>query len=226
MLVAAAILCIGGGVILVRAGLDRYLSPRGPLVPAAIPESRDDQSTSAFRDGRKAGRLITAALSAGPASIHLGAGPEHVATMGDLGLAFYAAAIFQTAFAWAWLTSDAGPRLARIGIAANTAFIAIWLWSRTAGLPGTSIGPEAIGLADAITVAMQIALIIVLAIAIRGAPRRLVGALPRALVPSIVTTGLVAGLGIVALSTAIALVDLGQGHGHAAVQHDAASDGH
>ncbi len=226
MLVAAATLYVGGGVVLVRASLDRYLAPPGLLVRAATPDGDDARPATALGDERKAARLIAAALSAGPASIHLGAGPDHVATMGDLGLAFYGAAIFQTAFAWAWLTSDAGPRLARIGIVANVAFIAIWLWSRTAGLPGVSIGAEPIGLADAITVAMQIALIIVLAIAVRGMPRRLIGSLPRAVVSSIVTTGVVAGLGIIALSTAIALVDLGRGHGHVSVEHGAASDSH
>ena len=111
-----------------------------------------------------------------------------------------------------------------MGVVANIAFIAIWLWSRTAGLPGMSFGVEPVGLADAITVAMEVVLVVLLLVALGGLPQRVSDRIPSATLPGIVTTSLVAGLGILALSTAIALVDLGQGHGHAGDMHAAAGD--
>lgn len=229
-LLAALILSIGGGAILVRAWLVRrgrepHRTLAVPAVPTALRADPADRR-SALRGLRRAVASVIVGLSAGAAIIHLAAGPEHVEAFGDLGLGFYAAGLFQAAFAIAWWTSRAGSRrLAIIGLAVNGALLIAWAWSRTIGLPTVVSGPEAPGVADVTVVGLQLALIVLLAIRFRGLDRRV--ALPRspALLRTVTTSGLVAVLGVIALSTTIALASTTSGHSHDDGAHTALEDG-
>ena len=160
--------------------------------------------------------LVAAGLSLGAAAIHLAAGAEHVEALGDLGLGFYWAALFQAATAFA-LLGRASRRVIWITIAGNVAILSAWTWSRIVGLPTVLGGPESIGLADAIASVLQAALVTLLAIRLRGtsAGRSAQGRADGS--HSGLTRGLVASMGVIALSTVIAV-------NAAAVGHDAGRD--
>ena len=196
--VAAIVLTVGGAAILFRAWLARG---RGDQTPggARLP----DEATGT---GRRSVDVVVVVLSAAAAAIHLAAGPGHVEALGDLGLGFYWAALVQGAFAVAWVTAGRSHRLAGFGIAVNAALIAAWGWSRTVGL-GLPGGPEGIGVADGVTIVLEIALIGILASAL-SARRPLVKFLVR--IPA--ASAAIAIGGIALLATTIALVDIGGGH--------------
>lgn len=230
--VAALILVIGGGLILLRAALDR----RNAIALAAI-----DPALSSVLPGPDAGipspidliqrfaMWVTVGLSLGAATIHLVAGPEHVQELGGLGLGFYLAALFQGLFAIALLRRPGSLSLAWLGIGGNLALIGAWAWSRTVGLPGVAGGPEMTGVADGTTVLLQVVLIALLAVRLGRLDTRFAAAHSVASIRSLTTAGLVAGLSIVALSTTIAIADVSAGHhagegsedagGHAPGQH-------
>lgn len=162
--------------------------------------------------------LVAAGLSLGAAAIHLAAGAEHVEALGDLGLGFYWAALFQAATAFALLGS-ASRRVLWITIIGNAAIVSAWTWSRIIGLPTVPGGPESIGLADAIASALQAALVILLSLRLRAAPagRSAEGRADGQQSGS--TRGLAASLGVIALSTVIAVNAAAVGHdaGHGAM---------
>lgn len=156
---------------------------------------------------------VAAALSLGAGLIHLTAGPPHLIELGALGLGFYLADIFQIAVAALLLVrSDARP-LVWIVIAGNVALIGAWAWSRSVGVPGIPGGPESAGAGDGITVVLQIALIAVLSLRLGGWDLRLIGSRSESVVETFVTASLVAILGVIILSTTIAVVDLTADHG-------------
>lgn len=98
-----------------------------------------------------------ALLTAGAAAIHLGVAGSHFAEWWASGLFFLIAAAGQGVWAVAAWTRPPARRMLNTGAAMNTSLIAVWLLSRTAGLPiGPGGGiPEAVGAADLITVAME-----------------------------------------------------------------------
>ena len=163
--------------------------------------------------------VLVASLSIGAGVIHLAAASSHLELLGDLALGFYWAALFQVAFAVAFLARSGSHHLARVGVAINLALIAAWAWSRTVGLPMIPGGPEAIGLADATTVAFQVVLVWLLATRfglsrIGGVSDRSAARLGR--VPSL---AFIAGIGFVLISTPIAMADGATGHGHGGPGH-------
>jgi hypothetical protein len=93
---------------------------------AAEPETARVSSTAA--------RWFLAAMSFGAAAIHLVMVPAHAQESLAMGLAFAAAGWCQLAVGVAVLTRPLR-RWARLGAAANLAFLAAWVLSRTAGLP-------------------------------------------------------------------------------------------
>ncbi len=96
-------------------------------------------------------------------------GPAHVEELGDLGLAFYWAAIFQAGLAVAFVRSRVGGPgtwLTRIAVGGSLAVSGLWLLSRTIGLPLMPGGPEPVGTADAIGTVLQ--LLTVALLAVRG----------------------------------------------------------
>ena len=198
-ILAAFVLSVGGAAFLLQAWFDH---------------GRPDDPIWRARDQRPSPERLTAALivvlSGAAAAIHLAAGPEHVEELGDIGLGFYWAALYQAGFAVAWIVSSRSRGLAWLGIVGNSALIALWLLSRTAGLPFLP-GVEPIETTDAICVALEVGLVVMLADvarkpdAIRDADRSI----------GLGTTGIVAIASVAVLATAIAVVDVGDGH-HAA----------
>ncbi len=135
---------------------------------AALPQVPRDQRASpgarwSVVRSQRIETMFAASLSAGAAAIHLAAASSHLEALGDLALGFYWAALFQIAFAGALLAHPSSRRLATVGVAINVALVAAWAWSRTIGLPTIPGGPEAVGLADATTVAFQVVLVWMLA---------------------------------------------------------------
>ena len=198
-IVAALVLTVGGAAILVRAWLDRGGGDRS----AEAPFSDDTRGTR-----RRSADGLVVVLSGAAAAIHLAAGPEHVEALGDLGLGFYWAALLQGGLAVAWVLAGRSPRLTLFGIVVNAGLLAAWAWSRTigVGLPG---GPEGIGVADSVTVVLELALIAVLAsgLVVRRRPAAVSIRVPAA-------SAAIAIGGVAVLATTIALVDIGGGHGH------------
>jgi hypothetical protein len=193
---AAIVLCLGGAVIVLQAWFDRG-RPDDRIWPVRETPPSPTWLTTA----------LIAVLSGSAAAIHLAAGPQHVEELGDIGLGFYWAALFQAGFAVAWLASARSRRLALVGIAGNAALTALWALSRTTGLPFLP-GVEPIGVADAVCVALEIGLVALLGVALRdpvpvwGGGRSM----------GLGTTGLIAIAGVAVLATAIAVVDVNAGH--------------
>ncbi len=216
MLIGALILLIGGGAILVRAVLDRRAT-LGRIVPAPLDARHPRTSPGAERRSalgavRRAETLIAAGLSAGAAAIHLAAGPAHVEELGDLGLGFYWAALFQGLFAIAWLGRPGSRRVASVAIVGNLAILGAWAWARTMGLPTIAGGPESVGVADGTAVVLQIGLVALLAARMRALGTWALRSRSPADLRTAATSGLVAILGVVALSTTIAVADAAAGH--------------
>jgi hypothetical protein len=216
--VAALVLWVGGGFILASMAVSTWGGRRiATSVPAdGAPAGRTAPTAAlpAITAVRRAETLVLAGLSAGAALIHLAAGPGHVAELGDLGLGFYWAALFQAGWAAAIVARPASSRLAGLGIAGNGAILAAWAWSRLVGLPGVPGGPESVGVADGTAVGLQLGILLVIAAARTGFGARRVQRWPSDIVRSLATGLPIAVLGVVALAVAIAIVGPGSGHAH------------
>jgi hypothetical protein len=100
------------------------------------------------------------ALSAGAGAIHLSVASDHFAEYWLFGAFFVALGIAQVA--WAALVAIRGPsRALLITAAGNTAVVALWIVSRTAGVPlGSHPGaPEAFGFPDITATLFEIVLV-------------------------------------------------------------------
>lgn len=102
-----------------------------------------------------------ALASLGSAATHFIAGPSHFHEATAFGLFFLAAAAFQAVWALA-LIRRASRVLLTVGAAANAGLLALWLATRTIGLPiGPRIWrPEAIGPPDALASLLEVAVVI------------------------------------------------------------------
>ena len=102
-----------------------------------------------------------AALSVGSAAIHFAVIPDHLEEWWAFGLAFALLGWFQAVWPIVYLDRPTR-RLAWIAIVVNLATVVVWAWSRTAGLPvGPEPGmPEAVGAADLIATAFELALVV------------------------------------------------------------------
>jgi hypothetical protein len=99
-----------------------------------------------------------AALLAGAGAIHLAVAPEHAGEFLPFGVAFYAMAAAQVAAAAAFVTGVRSPALGRAAVVLSLAIAALWVISRTVGLP---IGPEpwhpeAVGAEDSLCTALEL----------------------------------------------------------------------
>jgi hypothetical protein len=114
-----------------------------------------------------------AGLSTGAAVVHFAMVPVHAANGWQDPFAFAAAGWFQLATAAAILADRASTRLYQAVVAANVAFVAVWAWSRTAGLPwGEHKGvAESVAAIDLATVVLEV-LAVLLAVRILLAPAR------------------------------------------------------
>ena len=96
----------------------------------------------------------------GAAAIHFAVAPSHFAEYVGFGVFFVAIAWFQSA--WAVVAANRDGRNLRIaGFVVNGLVIAIWIWSRTVGLPiGPEPGvPEEILASDALATAFEVLLV-------------------------------------------------------------------
>ena len=118
-------------------------------------------------------RWTLALLSFGAGAVHLVMVPQHAQESMRTGLAFAVAGWFQIAFGAAIL---AAPRRLWLWLAvgANALFVALWVVSRTVGLPGWTGdgGVETARSADLLCVGFEIAIVVVAAAALLFAPRR------------------------------------------------------
>ncbi len=118
-------------------------------------------------------RWTLALLSFGAGAVHLVMVPQHAQEATRAGLAFAAAGWFQIAFGAAIL---AAPRRLWLwfAVGANAVFVALWIVSRTAGLPDwTGLGGvETAQSADLLCVGFEVAIVVVAAAALLFAPRR------------------------------------------------------
>lgn len=194
-------------------------------------ESRPSPASGASPDQvRRAGAWLAASLSIGAAAIHLAAGGEHVEALGDVGLGFYGAAIFQFVTGVGLLRHGVRTWASSVAIAGNLAILAAWGLSRTLGLPTVPGGPESIGLADGVATTLQVLLVALLVVRRRGvdadwvARRRVARLGPR------LTAGLGTAIATIVLSTVLAVGAVAAGDGHdgdaAGLHGDAASHGH
>jgi hypothetical protein len=114
----------------------------------ATTDDADGRRRGARRqEDRRMSRVTTERLLSGAANlsliaalIHAWMGPEHLEEWWGYGLFFLAAAIFQASYAAA-LVRRPTSSLLRIGIVVNLAFIVLWAWTRTIGIP--LLGPHA-----------------------------------------------------------------------------------
>lgn len=104
-----------------------------------------------------------AGMSAGAGVIHFAMTPIHASTGWQEPLGFAAAGWFQLVIAAMVFADRAGKRVIQAAVLGNLAFIGVWAWSRTAGLPfGETPGvAESVGAIDAACVALQVGVILV-----------------------------------------------------------------
>jgi len=116
-----------------------------------------------------------ALLSAGAAAIHFVVVSEHFEEWWVFGLFFAATAIAQ--LTWASLIVTRRSRLLTwVGVVGNAAIVALWIVSRTAGVPlGPDAGmPEPVGVADSVASAFEVGIVAVgawLAASVSTTPR-------------------------------------------------------
>jgi hypothetical protein len=111
--------------------------------------------------------VVAAALSLGAAAIHFAVIQEHLDEGELVALFFLVVGWAQAMWAIAFVMRP-GDALRMIGAAGNALVVAIWLVSRTVGLPfgATPWQPESIGLADLFATGFELALCALLAVAL------------------------------------------------------------
>jgi hypothetical protein len=167
----------GGGSLLPDHESLMFLMPAlpvmfvGTVVLAKLLDKRGLLGTTRTVDMTTALAAIAAGLSLGAAAIHFAVAQEHFAEYFLFGLFFVALGWFQAIWAQVYMLRR-NRSIAWIAIAVNLATVAIWIMSRTVGLP---IGaepwePEAIGGLDLVSTIFELLLVGVLLPTV--APRR------------------------------------------------------
>ena len=90
----------------------------------------------------------------GPAAIHFAVAPEHLVEYLPFGLSFYVLGMVQVAVACGILVRPSSPLLLG-GAGLSLLVIAVWLVSRTVGMPVAPGQPEAVGLPDLLSTFME-----------------------------------------------------------------------
>jgi hypothetical protein len=180
---------------------DELTAPREPETPAAGPPepSREGGVEPVLRP-------VLALLSMGAAVIHFVVIPGHWDEYWGQGLFFIIAAIAQLLWA-VWVVVAPSRLLYLAGAAGNAAIVALWVVTRTAGVPaGPGAGErEAVEFADTLATVFEVLLVVGALALARTAPMRPIRWPPGALAASAL-----AALVVAALTTAslLALVDL------------------
>lgn len=183
-----------------------------PEDPGSVDTDADAGSdTGAERHGATvpdAARMLAATAMLGAAVIHFAYAPEHLSEQTSHGVFFLVVGWLQLvgagalAFAWrpqrTWLRGTA---------ALNGVVAALWLLTRTAGLPGENA--EAVGFPDSLAAVLQVvAAVAALAVAGHWLAERTIER------PAIAVTG-VPAVAMIAVVTASVVPSLGGGHTHA-----------
>jgi hypothetical protein len=102
-------------------------------------------------------RLLLTAGMLGAAAIHAAVIPEHLTRWGPAGAFFIALVTAELAVAAALTRTNPQPRVLLAAAATSIGPLALWLYSRTAGIPfGPGAGtPEPVGLADLAATALE-----------------------------------------------------------------------
>lgn len=114
-------------------------------------------------------RVLLAVLSVVAAGIHGTVFPAHAREGVPVGAFFASATLFQLGWALLVVTRPSR-RLLLVGAVANAAMVAVWVISRSLGVPfGPDAGhPEAVGFADTITTAYEASLALIAVYLVRG----------------------------------------------------------
>lgn len=175
-------------------------------------------------------RRLAAALMAGAAVVHLGVASPHFAEWWAAGAFFVVTGVAQLVWAAATWTAPAQRRLLLAGAALNVAMVVVWAVSRLWGLPfGPEAGtPEAVGVADVVTVVLELGSCVLVAFLLPLAGREQAltrsGGAPGAASRVGVATAAAAVLVLLAAGGALAVPE-SHGHDHAAAT-SAGSVGH
>ena len=102
-------------------------------------------------------RLLLAAAAVGAGVIHLAFAPEHLDEYLPLGIGFLVAGVLQIGWGVAISVFDSR-RLMLAGAAGSVLFVAVYVMSRTVGLPlgPDAFQPEAFGAADLVCCALEV----------------------------------------------------------------------
>jgi hypothetical protein len=137
---------------------------------------------------------VAAASSVAAGVLHVAVVEDHAEAYLPFGIAFALLAAFQLAWPLVYLRRPSRPA-ALLAIVVNSGAIAVWVWSRTIGLPiGPVVGEvEAVGVVDSVTTALELVLVLGLLPTVRGGDRSTRSLRPgRAVVAACVATGMVA----------------------------------
>lgn len=163
---------------------------------------------------------IAALLTAAAGGIHLAAAVPHFTDDRLLGASFVAVGWLQLAVAAGLLLGVSRSTVAA-ATAVNLVAAAAWALSRTTGLPLGHAGPEAVGIADLVTVAFEVAAMGLLVARWRGSAA-LLGSRTTAVV-TLAATGILVGIGS---GAAIATLATGHHHAVAPAAHSEPAGGH
>jgi hypothetical protein len=169
------------GMMLAKLGPGLFLSAAGTvlvagsiLLPEIEAESGSEQPRATSRSGARVLTNAVALASAGAGVIHLAVAPDHLREWVPFGVFFLVLGVGQ--LAWAALVWMRPTRSLLItGAIANTGVVALWLLSRSAGIP---IGPEhwspeAIGFADVVCSAYEALIVLATCALLREGDREL-----------------------------------------------------
>jgi hypothetical protein len=156
---------------------------------------------------RTAVRLLLGAAAAGAGVIHLAFAPEHLREYLPLGLGFLVAGVLQIAWGAAIATRESR-RLLLLGGAFSLVFVAVYVMSRTTGLPlgPDAFEPEGVGAADLLCCALEVPVGLA-ALVLAGRPRLLVRGLRLRLVAAV-------GVAFVLVGSATAYAASAPAHEH------------
>lgn len=171
-------------------------------------------------------RTALAALSAGAGIVHAAVAVNHVGTGASEEVAFFSVAA-AAQLLWAGGILVSGARWWLVGGAlGNTALLAVWAVSRTAGLPlgAHAGGPMAAGLPDGVCAVLQVLLVAGAALMLTQRHRPAWRPVPRA-IAAVSVLALLATVPLTAVGVGAVTLDAGQGpdahvHGEDGHSHD------
>jgi hypothetical protein len=166
-------------------------------------------SPAARTTDRAALRLLLGAAAAGAGVIHLAFAPEHLREWLPLGVGFVVAGVLQLGWALAVVTRESR-RLLWLGGVFSLAFVAVYVMSRTTGLPlgPEAFEPEGVGAADLVCCALEVP-VGVAALVLARRPRMLMRGLRMRLAAAV-------GVAFVLVGSATAYAATTPGHEHSA----------